>query len=60
MLKSLNRETSQNLIRYPERVLQFGAGNFLRAFVDWSIEILNRHTDFAGSVVVVKPTPEME
>lgn len=31
---------------YPEKVLQFGEGNFLRAFVDWQIEQLNQNTDF--------------
>lgn len=41
---------------YPEKVVQFGAGNFLRAFADWAIDILNDETDFAGSVVIVKPT----
>ncbi len=25
----------------PERVLQFGEGNFLRAFVDYFIDVLN-------------------
>lgn len=40
---------------YPEKVLQFGEGNFLRAFVDWQIEQLNQNTDFNGSVVVVQP-----
>ena len=39
----------------PERVLQFGEGNFLRAFVDWMIDGMNRHGLFCGSVVVVQP-----
>jgi len=26
----------------PLRILQFGGGNFLRAFVDWMIDVLNR------------------
>src|SRR5690625_3273305 len=43
---------------YPEKVLQFGEGNFLRAFVDWQIELLNQKTDFNGSVVVVQPIEE--
>lgn len=38
-----------------ERVLQFGEGNFLRAFVDWMIDILNEKTDFNGNVVLVQP-----
>lgn len=40
---------------YPEKVLQFGEGNFMRAFVDWMIDVLNQKTDFNGSVVVVQP-----
>lgn len=40
----------------PEKFLQFGGGNFLRAFTDWIIDVLNKETDFSGSVVIVKPT----
>jgi tagaturonate reductase len=40
----------------PLRILQFGGGNFLRAFVDWMIDVLNEQTDFNGAVAVVKPT----
>ena len=39
----------------PVRVLQFGEGNFLRAFVDYFIDIANEKTDFNGSIVLVKP-----
>ncbi|MFP3089721.1 tagaturonate reductase [Treponema sp. TIM-1] len=39
----------------PEKVLQFGEGNFLRAFVDWQIDIVNDKTGFNGNVVVVQP-----
>ena len=39
----------------PVRVLQFGEGNFLRAFVDYMIDIANEKTDFNGSVALVKP-----
>ena len=38
----------------PVKVLQFGEGNFLRAFVDYFIDIANEKTDFNGSVVLVK------
>ncbi|RDE27418.1 tagaturonate reductase [Parageobacillus thermoglucosidasius] len=41
---------------YQEKVLQFGSGNFLRAFVDWQIEKLNQVTDFCGSVVIAQST----
>ena len=36
----------------PEKVIQFGEGNFLRAFVDWIIWNMDQKTDFNGSVVV--------
>ena len=39
----------------PERVLQFGEGNFLRAFVDWMFARMNRRGSFAGRVVLVQP-----
>lgn len=42
----------------PEKVLQFGEGGFLRAFVDWQIDIVNEKTDFNGNVVVVQPLPK--
>lgn len=43
-------------INRPLRILQFGGGNFLRAFVDWMIDVLNEETDFNGGVAIVKPT----
>lgn len=39
----------------PIRVLQFGEGNFLRAFVDYMIDIANEAGEFDGDVVLVKP-----
>ena len=53
-MKALNKETAQKTIR-PEKVIQFGEGNVLRAFVDWIIFNMNEKTDFNGSVVVVQP-----
>ena len=52
----LNRTLSNKPNTNPERILQFGGGNFLRAFCDWMFDVLNKTTDFNGSVVVVKPT----
>ena len=40
---------------YPVKVLQFGEGNFLRAFVDWMIDIANEKGVFGGSIAIVKP-----
>lgn len=56
-LTPLNRQTAQKPVAYPERIVQFGAGNFLRAFADWAIDILNQEADFNSGVVVVKATP---
>ena len=41
----------------PEKVLQFGEGNFLRAFVDDFIDIANEKAGFNGKVAVVQPIP---
>ena len=53
----VNRQTVSTPPLYPERIVQFGAGNFLRGFTDWIIQMLNEQTDFASGVVVVKVTP---
>ena len=44
--------------RFPERVLQFGEGRFLRAFCDWMINAMNARGLFNGSIVVVQPLPQ--
>ena len=38
--------------------IQFGEGNFLRAFVDYCIQILNDKTSFSGKVNIIQPLPE--
>ena len=42
-------------VQRPEKVLQFGEGGFLRAFVDWQIDIANEKAGFNGNVVVIQP-----
>ena len=39
----------------PEKVMQFGEGNFLRAFVDDFIDIANEKAGFNGKAVLVQP-----
>ncbi|WP_424349699.1 tagaturonate reductase [Latilactobacillus sp. 5-91] len=39
----------------PTKVLQFGEGNFLRAFVDWQIQQMNNQGLFNGGVKVIQP-----
>lgn len=55
LVQKLNNKIYQDYISYPEKVLQFGEGNFLRGFIDWQFQVLNEKTDFNGSVVVVQP-----
>ncbi len=56
-LPRLNRVKHPSQTSYPERIVQFGGGNFLRAFLDWIVDILNEQAEFASSVVIVKVTP---
>lgn len=56
-LKALNKRTAPKSCM-PERVIQFGEGNFLRAFVDWIIYNMDQKTDFNSSVVIVQPLPK--
>lgn len=53
-MNTLNRSTA-DAKRYPTRIIQFGEGNFLRAFVDWIIWNTNQKTDFNAGVTVVQP-----
>ncbi len=53
-MKSLVRNSVENN-RYTERIIQFGEGNFLRAFIDWIIYNMNAKANFSSSVVVVQP-----
>ena len=53
-MKALNSRTAPKS-HAPERIIQFGEGNFLRCFVDWIIYNMNQKTDFNSSVVVVQP-----
>lgn len=55
MLKKLNRSTANIDAKRPVKVLQFGEGNFLRAFTDWAIDILNEKTDFNGNIQIIQP-----
>jgi tagaturonate reductase len=43
------------LERAPERVLQFGEGNFLRAFVDYWFDLANEKAGWNGKCCLVQP-----
>ena len=51
---------SKKLFAKPERpikIMQFGEGNFLRAFVDWIIQSLNDEGAINANVAIVQPMP---
>jgi Mannitol-1-phosphate/altronate dehydrogenases len=51
----LKREVVNEFQRYSERIIQFGEGNFLRAFIDWMVHEMNDKADFRTNVVLVQP-----
>ena len=56
-MERLNRKSANVTSSYPERIIQFGEGNFLRAFIDWMVYNMNRKANFNSSVVVIQPLP---
>ena len=52
----LNNNAIKNRKSLPIKVMQFGGGNFLRAFVDISIQKINSTTEFYAGIAVIKPT----
>lgn len=61
-MKRLNAETVKELSvpgyrlgDAPERILQFGEGNFLRAFVDYFVDVANEKENWNSKVIVVQP-----
>ena len=53
-MKAMNA-LQHDRVHRPIKVIQFGEGNFLRAFVDWMIQETNNVTDFNGGIAVVQP-----
>lgn len=53
-MKSLNKSTAVKQ-PHPVKILQYGEGNFLRAFFDWMIEESNRKGITDLSVAIVSP-----
>ncbi|MFO7257842.1 MAG: tagaturonate reductase [Bacteroidota bacterium] len=52
--KPLNRNQAGIATRRVVKVVQFGGGNFLRAFTDWMVDILNERAAFNGDVEIVQ------
>src|SRR6056300_951068 len=53
--KILNRENLNLTQTSPIKVIQFGEGNFLRAFVEYAFQKLNQEADFNAGIAVVQP-----
>lgn len=51
----LNKSIYRNYKKYHERIIQFGEGNFLRAFTDWIIDKMNKELEFNSGVLVIQP-----
>ena len=47
--------TTSQAAQRPITIVQFGEGNFLRAFVDWIVQQLNNEGLFNGNVAIVQP-----
>lgn len=54
-MERLNRKNTGLDQKLPIKVVQFGEGNFLRAFVDYIIDKLNAEADFNAGVAVIQP-----
>lgn len=54
-MKKINETIEKRYNKYPEKILQFGEGNFLRAFTDWMINKGNEENVYQGSIVLCQP-----
>lgn len=54
-MKKLNRVNTGLEKKFPIKVVQFGEGNFLRAFVDYAFHKLNKELDFNAGIAMVQP-----
>ena len=54
-MKKLNRANVGLEAKRPIKIVQFGEGNFLRAFIDYAFQELNKKADFNAGIAVVQP-----
>nr|WP_321445124.1 tagaturonate reductase [uncultured Cohaesibacter sp.] len=54
-MQRINQSHLEGRSRPTERVIQFGEGNFLRAFMDWKIDRMNEACGTDYGIVVVRP-----
>ena len=53
-MKTLNSTTVEKK-QLPVKILQFGEGNFLRAFVDWMVDKANEAGVMNHGITIVQP-----
>ena len=68
-MENLNRQLLTNGFKFnddlkigtkktlPEKIVQFGEGNFLRAFVDYMFDEINEQGLFEGGITLIQPIP---
>ena len=54
-MQPLNRKNTNLESTPPIKIVQFGEGNFLRAFVDFAFQKLNQKANFDAGIAVVQP-----
>lgn len=54
-MQKLNRKNVGISTTLPIKIIQFGEGNFLRAFVEYAFQTLNKEVDFNAGIAVVQP-----
>lgn len=54
-MKQIQDVITKDTATYPEKILQFGEGNFLRAFADWMVNKANHEGVYRGSIVLCQP-----
>ncbi|WP_370479115.1 tagaturonate reductase [Tamlana flava] len=54
-MKKLNRANVGLEAKRPIKIVQFGEGNFLRAFIDYAFQELNKKANFNAGIAVVQP-----
>lgn len=54
-MQKLNRKNRELTETLPIKVIQFGEGNFLRAFVEYAFQKLNNELHFNAGIAVVQP-----
>lgn len=54
-MQNLTRQTISNTDKLPIKIIQFGEGNFLRAFIEYAFQKLNKEQNFKAGISVVQP-----